>query len=106
MPIGIAIRKSVRSARCRIAHVADQQLGIEDQEDAGDHERELAQEVDDREHDVDGHRVLDPAHVDERQQRHHRAAGDDVAGRVLNQVSPRRPRSAAAKNAEMAIVIT
>ena len=73
----------------RRAQVLDQDLRAEDQEHAGDDERELADEVDHREHDVDADRVLHATHVHAASAR---SGGreDDVARRGA-QSAPRPP---------------
>jgi hypothetical protein len=75
--------QQVRPARRRAdeVEVAQQRLGAEDEEEAGQDDRELREEVDRRQDDVDAHRVLDPADVDQGEEHHERDAEHDVPGR-------------------------
>ncbi len=75
--------------------VVDQQIRTEDQEQPGDHERELTQEVDHREHDVHGDRILDAANVDQRQQDDQPDSEQDVARRGAEGARWSRRRSSA-----------
>ena len=82
MPIGIASRNSVSvGVSPKNDEVVEQDVGAEDERDAERDDRELAEEVDDRQHEVDADGVLDAAHVDEREQRDDRGREGDVAGR-------------------------
>ncbi len=71
--------------------LADQQVGVEDEREADRDERDLGQQIGDREHDVEARRLLGPLHVQRRQQRDHADAEEDV-GRARARADPRRPR--------------
>ena len=87
VPIGIASRNSVSvGVSPKNDRLSSRMSGLEHEEEAEGDDRELAEEVDDREHEVDGYRVLDPADVDEREQRDDDGGAGDVPRRALEAV--------------------